>query len=496
MKSSRVSVSSHLVTLLGTTAAVIGIGSGVAMAQDGAAPTAPATPTTPAAAQPVAAPAPATGADGWCVLTGDNVYVRVAPDTQLGYPFAKLDKGAVVKVVERENGWARVVAEGPSFMGGTAYVLADSRAALSQDGKSLTVTKQSPVLAPDILRANDPSSAWKVIASIKEGATVDVIDVQKVGGKQYVRITLPTLAEGWVSETFLANATAGDVTAAINRATAGAAAASGDAASTEPTTPATPDGATAMDGATATDGSTATGGASAPTDGATTAAAEEGSASEETDPRFQPKGPSPEQLARETSLQSFKDLEAIWISVREQPIETEELAALGARYELLIVEVAEQPSLLLQAKARAEQIRIRTDLQDRILALASLRAEMTREQEEVKAVALAIEARSDFNVVGTLNASIVYDGERLPLLYRVQDASTGATVAYVQPQEGITADTLATMLGTLIGIKGDVSFDPSLGVNVVKPRAIEALTAKATSVPSDPAAPAAASTTE
>ncbi len=468
MKSSRVSVSSQLVTLLGTTTAAICLVSTTARAQDGAAAVAPAQTAPPAAATTTvdAAAAPVTNADGWCVLTGDNVYVRVTPDTQLGYPFAKLQKGAVVKVVERENGWARVVAEGPSFTGATAYVLADSRAALSEDGSSLTVSKSSSVLAPDILRANDPGSAWKVIATIKEGATVDVIDVQKVGGKQYVRVSLPTIAEGWVSESFLANATANDVTAAINRAADGASVAS----------EASPDAA-----ASTTPGAEAT--ATTPQDGTTTAATEEGSASEETDPRFQPKGPSPEQLAREASLQTFKDLEAIWTSVREQPIETEELAALGARYELLIVEVVQQPSLLLQAKARAEQIRIRTDLQDRILALASLRAEMTREQEEVKAVALAIEARSDFNVVGTLNASIVYDGERLPLLYRVQDASTGATVAYVQPQEGITADTLATMLGTLIGVKGEVAFDPSLGVNVVRPRAIEALTPKASGVP-------------
>ena len=204
------------------------------------------------------------------------------------------------------------------------------------------------------------------------------------------------------------------------------------------------------------------------------------SASEEVDTRFQAHAPSAEQLARERNLQTFKDLESIWVSVRKESIENEELAALGARYSLLAVELANQPSLLLQVKARAEQLKIQLEVQESIQTLAALRAQREREKDEIRAVAQAIEARSDFNVVGNLNASIVYEGTKLPLLYRVQDPTTGATVAYVQPQEGISADLLATMLGTLVGIKGEVAFDPSLGVNLVRPRAIESLTATTT----------------
>lgn len=451
---------------------VVMAGGAMALAQgDGAAApatTAPTTQATTPASTPAANAATAVNADSWFVLTGDNVYVRVAPDTQLGYPFAKLSKGSIVKVVDREGGWARVAAEGPSFAGGTAFVLADSRATLSEDGSSITITRHASVLAPDILRASDPASAWKVIATINEGATLPVVNTQTVNGKQYVRIALPATAEGWVSESFIAPATADDVNAATQAATARIAASEGTtAATTNAAATTTEAGATSVAGST---GETETAAGDASAQGSA-----EGSA-EEIDPRFQAQAPSAEKVARDTNLQMFQDLETIWCTIREQPIESEELAALVLRYEALISALETQPALLKQAETRAEQIRIRMDLQERILAIAALRAEMSRSEDDIRAVARAIEARSDFNVVGTLNASIVYDGNHLPLLYRIQNPTTGATVAYVQPAEGITADTLATMLGTLVGVKGDVAFDPSLGVNLVKPRALEALT--------------------
>lgn len=437
-----------------------------------------------------AAPAPATSSSGaaangagrdtdtWFVLTGDNVYVRVTPDTQLGYPFAKLQKGEVVKVIDREGEWMRIRAEGPSFGSSTAYVLADTRATISEDGTTLTVTKRATVLAPNVLeKAGDPTGAWKVIATLDEGTELPVTAVRTANGRKYAEIALPAAAEGWISASFLAEASAGDIAAAATPkpAPTGSATAAG----------ATEAVATATGTGTATDASTATAEASG-ANGSAEGSAE--TATDPADPRFQAREASPERLAKDENLQTFKDLETMWCAIREQPDESEELTALVLRYEALITALDAQPTLQKQAQARAEQIRTLMEVQENIIALAALRAETSRLSDEARAVAKAIEARSDFNVVGTLNASIVYDGGKLPLLYRIQNPMTGATVAYLQPQEGITADLLATMLGTLVGVKGDMAFDPSLGVNLVKPRALESLTPSGSATTAAPAA--------
>ena len=74
--------------------------------------------------------------------------------------------------------------------------------------------------------------------------------------------------------------------------------------------------------------------------------------------------------------------------------------------------------------------------------------------------------------MGRLNASTIYDGKRLPLLYRVQDDGTGQTVAYMRP--GSSFD-LTGMLGQLIGIVGEKSYDGVLRLNLIAPRRIDVL---------------------
>ena len=58
---------------------------------------------------------------------------------------------------------------------------------------------------------------------------------------------------------------------------------------------------------------------------------------------------------------------------------------------------------------------------------------------------LRIQRRADYTAIGILNASSVYDGQRLPELYRICDPMTGATIAYVEPNADIP---MATMIGT------------------------------------------------
>jgi len=82
-------------------------------------------------------------------------------------------------------------------------------------------------------------------------------------------------------------------------------------------------------------------------------------------------------------------------------------------------------------------------------------------------------------VVGRLTASVVYDGKRLPLLYRVQsiDEDSGRTLAYVVPAKGVD---LSGSLGSIVGVAGVAHVDASSRLNIVTPQRVDKLRAGAT----------------
>ena len=53
------------------------------------------------------------------------------------------------------------------------------------------------------------------------------------------------------------------------------------------------------------------------------------------------------------------------------------------------------------------------------------------------------------------------------------DPTTSATIAYVEPNADIP---MATMIGTLVGVKGGKQFDPALRLTVISPLSMELLT--------------------
>jgi hypothetical protein len=182
-----------------------------------------------------------------------------------------------------------------------------------------------------------------------------------------------------------------------------------------------------------------------------------------------------EQIAAERRRTLFAELEGKWLVMKGQSIESAELTALYAGYMTLAAEPALERTIKATAAARLEQIEVQQDVQERIAQLKETKARLSQECEQINGVASAIEARSEYTAVGVLNASIVYDGKTLPLLFRLQDPASGQTVAYVTPGDGFQ---LSTMVGTLIGVKGDTAYDDALKLDTITPRTIDFLSAK------------------
>jgi len=168
----------------------------------------------------------------------------------------------------------------------------------------------------------------------------------------------------------------------------------------------------------------------------------------------------------------FSDIDAIWKRIAKAPVETAELEQLRERFLALAEAEATPRGERALANSRAEQIALRIEVQKSLLEVAALRNRKNADTKGVADLELAMRTRQPYDIVGRINASAVFNGDRLPLLYRLQDPGTGQTIAYIVPGPGFD---LSSMLGLLIGVKGPMRYDDSLRLNTVTPASIDVL---------------------
>jgi len=394
----------------------------------------------------------------FATVTADNVYVRSGPSVQSSYPFGKMNRGDVVRVMEENFGWARVQTGGRAFSDSVGYVTVDDRVQMSTDGSTITASAVTEVRAPNISTDSTPESSWKQIARLEAGATLPVVQRIDTERGSVWSVRLPDSGEGWINSNFLRRATADEargydqeIAATASHGTVQPAAAqSGGEGAAESVTQET----LTIDGSREIESKTV-----------------------ETVEAVEVVVPvkTAEQIAAERRRALFAELEGKWLVMKGQPIESAELTALYAGYMTLAAEPDLERTIKATAATRLEQIDVQEDVQERIAQLKETKARLNQECEQINGVASAIEARSEYTAVGVLNASIVYDGKTLPLLFRLQDPASGQTVAYVTPGDGFQ---LSTMVGTLIGVKGDTAYDDALKLDTITPRTIDFLSAK------------------
>lgn len=188
----------------------------------------------------------------------------------------------------------------------------------------------------------------------------------------------------------------------------------------------------------------------------------------------------------------YEKLEGALSELRKQPVETAEYTELAAQFQAELDKLDDSP---------ASQA-VRPRLQQRLTwlkSMADLQALRRKVAEDAKAATssrstiderLADVARNrQYSVVGRLTASAIYDGTRLPLMYRIQAAGTGSprTLAYLRPDAKLKID---SKIGQVIGVIGTTAIDSSLNLNIITPTRIDVLEA----APTQPAAPQPAAT--
>lgn len=443
----------------------------------------------PSALAAVAAAAPQAG-PYWAKVNGDDVLIRSGPSTQSAYAIGRFAKGQAVKVLAVEYGWAKIAAVGPAFSGIYAYIKGDTNSSFDAASKVLTITADANLIAANMDTGYAPEKSWRSIGTAKAGDKLTVNEVKKVGADTYYAVPLPSNAEAWVFNQFLVTMTQEEADAVEKGGRAPTPPAPAPTPAAHPTpTPAAPTNPTPGASPTpAPAGPTATppavtnnppSGAPTPADAAATAEAERRAAEAKAkDDAARKAREEADEAARRRKMEiqlrqvTYNDLEKTWRTVRDEPAEAAELDALRGRY-LALAEDTVAPATTRQlATHRADQIALRIEAQNALLELAERQAQRQRTINGVADLTLAMKKRMPYDAIGRLNASTVYDGDRLPLLYKLADPTNGHTIAYVMPGPNSKP---SEALGLVVGLKGVRRYDETLRVNVIVPESIDVL---------------------
>jgi hypothetical protein len=137
-------------------------------------------------------------------------------------------------------------------------------------------------------------------------------------------------------------------------------------------------------------------------------------------------------------------------------------------------------------KRRIEQrvavLELKRDVQKEQRALAEATRKIDEGAARLAEQLAALEKSQSYSIVGRLVPSTVYDGSRLPLMYRIQSVGHAVprTLGYVRPNEGVD---IKSKVGEVVGVIGQSSLDLSLKLRVIRPERIDVLAPATSAAP-------------
>ncbi|MFN0132469.1 MAG: hypothetical protein ACKVW3_08075 [Phycisphaerales bacterium] len=188
----------------------------------------------------------------------------------------------------------------------------------------------------------------------------------------------------------------------------------------------------------------------------------------------------------------YEKLELAFEAVRKQPAETAEFGPLLVEFEAarsgLDSSALTFKTMAARMDQRIEYLKLWKDIQTQRRQLSDAMKTATDDEKQLAARLADVERSRQYSFIGRLSASSIYNGERLPLMYRVQTVSnTGArTLAYIKPGPGLN---LESKLGQVIGVIGEAVVDPTKSLNIITPVRVDTLEPSATATGGTPGEP-------
>jgi hypothetical protein len=418
----------------------------------------------------------------WYVVTDNDVQVRCGADSSY-YSFATAQEGDLVAVTGEKYNYARIQAVGNVFDEAYGYVKypasEEGRFNLSDDGRMGQTLGATPVLAPN-LNTNDLAHSWRQLCILPRGMDLQVIEtwIAETDGLHAVphtvhRVVLPVNAEGWMNMADLRPAMASELnppTMAPTETVVEVEAMEEDVIVIEEV--------------------------EVRVDESSRTIVESGET-----PILFIETDEPSLLMRWVEAESTEDVSALteepveiiieqetllmmienaYEGVNLSDLDEEELACLRDDF-LMAGEEEEDPIRARYARMRADQIDVYTTLRDQNEVISALHTRIERSRIDAVDREVAIANTGDYEVVGLLSTSAVFNGTNRPMLYRIQDSKTSRTLAYMRPESLAFVD----MVGQHIGVMGHLEYDPILQVNIISMSRVDLMASNTAFVPVD-----------
>lgn len=137
--------------------------------------------------------------------------------------------------------------------------------------------------------------------------------------------------------------------------------------------------------------------------------------------------------------------------------------------------VSGEPELVNAINQRIEWINLRMKLRDERRAIQATLDQADARSNELAAKVQQWQTSRGYILVGRVAPSTLYDGKRLPLMYRVESVDGpgfARTIGYLRPEEGRNFD---ESIGAVVGVIGKTVYDDVLGLRIIKPERLDPL---------------------
>lgn len=425
----------------------------------------------------------------FAVVSGDDAMLRCGNEDML-YPIAKLPKGQIVRVDGEGAGWARVGYP----IGIAAFVGADSLQ-LDTGGKMATVTKATKLKAANLTTGFKGS--WKDVldTAVPAGTKLAIIDAEPASdgrGNSAYKVAPPEAARAYIQIASIRKASSEEINsfmasqagkpAAVTPTDKPLAAKPGDKPATPATTPPQPANTPPAPPGdkTVTLSDPIVNPSTAPvTPGAAQPTPNEQAVTPVPNVEIKPPQPIPPS--------PYEKLEQAFDAVRKQPPETAEFGELKNEYQAALDKLDDSPAsnaIRPRIVQRLEYLKLWTDIQEQKRKLSESQATWTQNDQLLKQRLEEVDRVRQYTIVGRLSASTLYDGKRLPLMYRVQTVGGPAprTLAYLKPDDKLN---IQNKLGQVVGVLGESVVDTSLKIRIITPLRVDTLE-PAAAVPTSP----------
>ncbi|GAB4386596.1 MAG: hypothetical protein Kow0022_16060 [Phycisphaerales bacterium] len=138
-----------------------------------------------------------------------------------------------------------------------------------------------------------------------------------------------------------------------------------------------------------------------------------------------------------------------------------------------VTKVADDPELVEAINQRIQWLELRIRLRDQRRQIEQTLAQADQRTSELSEKVRAWQSSRSYTLIGRVAPSTLYDGKRLPLMYRVESLDGPGfqrTIGYLRPPEG---ENYERYVGAVVGVIGQTAFDDALGVRIIKPERID-----------------------